>query len=172
MSSSEEAVPQPEQTDHPLLVIYVKVARMVDVSLYMLGLFCGVALIVGIRGSDKDRIVAAVLVVTLMLVFLAILYLARRATRVTLTAEYLLFRVPGWLIHTIAIPLLSIQRARMENGGRNYRDILVFTDDTEKDFFLQISAYRSRDIRNLLTTLKQRAPHIKFDADARRFLDG
>jgi hypothetical protein len=60
----------------------------------------------------------------------------------------------------------------MEIGGRYHRDILVFTDETEKDFFLQISAYRSRDIRNLLTTLKQRAPHIKFDADARRFLDG
>lgn len=172
MSSSEEAVPQPEQNGRPLLVIRVKAARMIDGALYMLGLLGGSALIVGTRGSDKDRIVAAILVVTLMLVFLAILYVARRATGVTLTAECLLFRVPGWLIRTIIIPLPSIQRAHMENGGRYSRDILVFTDDTEKDFFLQISAYHSRDIWALLTTLKQLAPQVEYDADVRRFLDG
>ena len=166
----QNPLPQPTRGPHLPLVLHVKAARMVDASLSMLGLFGGVALIVGIRGSDKDRIVAAVLVVTLMLVFLAFLYVARRATGVTLTAEYLQFRVPGWLIRTITIPLPTIQRAHLENGGRYYRDVLVFTDDTERDFFLQISAYHSRDLRALLTTIKQLAPQVEYDANVQRLL--
>ncbi|HKW23967.1 MAG TPA: hypothetical protein VJO13_21510 [Ktedonobacterales bacterium] len=177
MSISKKAVPQPDKNDPLLLVIRAQAVRMVIASLITLGIL-GAALIADILGSDRYKAAAAVLIVVLMLASLAIYYAAWQAIRVTLTAEYLQSRVPGYLIRTITIPLANIRSARVEKrvvlttkyGGRYYRDFLVITDTTEKGFLLQISAYHSRDLRALLTTLKQLAPQVEYDANVQRLL--
>ena len=176
MSSSKRAVSQPDKNAPPLLVIRAKAVRMVVASLITIGIL-GVALIADILGSDRYKAAAAVLIVVLMLVLLIIYYWARRVTCLTLTANYLMSR--GWLIRTITIPLGSIRRAHVEErfistgrGGGYYRDFLIISYDTKKAIYMQISAYHSRDILELLTSLKQYAPQIKFDANIRRFLDG
>jgi hypothetical protein len=152
---------------------------MVVGSLITFGIL-GVALITDLLGSDKYKTAAAVLIMTLMLVSLVIYYAARRAIRVTLTAEYLESRVPGYLVRTVTIPLRSIQSVHVEKaflrigrfGGGYYRDFLVFTSDEGKTISMRIIAYHSRDLWGLLRTLKQLKPHVKFDANIRRFLDG
>ncbi len=176
MSSSTRVVPQPDKGDPPLLIIRAKAVRMVIASLITLGIL-GVALIADIHGSDRYKGAAAVLIVVLMLVLLTIYYWARRVTCLTLTASYLMSR--GWLRRSITIPLRSIRRAHVEErfistgrGGGYYRDFLIISYDAKKAIYMQISAYHSRDIWELLTSLKQHAPQVKFDADIRRFLDG
>jgi hypothetical protein len=179
MNDAQSAPPPPVQGLHLPFVVRAKAVRLVATSLITLAIL-GVVLIADILGSDRYRTAAAVLIVTLMLVSLAFYYAAWRAVRVTLTAEHVQSRVPGYLIRTITIPLANIRHAHVEKrvvlstkyGGRTYRDFLVITDNTGiGGFALQISVYHSYDLRALLTALKQLAPHVKYDANIRRFLN-
>lgn len=179
MNDSKAVAPPPKQDIQLPLVIRAKGKRLVVVSLITLGIL-GVVLVADILGSDRYRTAWAVFIVSLMVVSLAFYCLAWRAIRVTLTTEYLQARFPGYLIRTITIPPTDVRRAHVEKrvvlttkfGGRTYRDFLVITDNTGKGgFALQISVYHSRDLWALLTALKQLAPHVKYDANIRRFLN-
>lgn len=187
MDDLKSVTPPPKQDIHLPLVIRAKVVRVIVASLITLAILVA-ALILDLHeapslpGEPHYREVTAVLIVVLMPVSVAIFYAARRVTKITLTEECLQTRIPGWLIRTLTIPLPDIRRADVEKreyawtiyGGSYYRDYLVITyrtNDTRKVVFMQVSAYHSREIRALLTTLKQLAPHVKYDANIRRFLN-
>lgn len=182
MGASRQVTPQPKRDDRPLLVIQVKLVRLVVTWLITIAVL-GIVVIIDLHsaptptGKPPYREAFATLFVVLMPVSFSLYFFARRATRITLTPEHLVFREPGWLIISTAIALASIRHMHVEKRlirtrhFEYYRDFLVFTYGTEKTAFLRIIAYHSRDLWKLLATLAQLAPHIKFDANIHRFLE-
>ncbi len=188
MDDSTSPAQRQVKQERPLLVVQAKLKRMVISSIIAVAVLGALVLILlsgppTAHGKPDYRASGTVAFLLLMPISVAFFFWARYALRTTLTATHLYVREPGWrLVRTTKIPLRTLRQFRMEKRyvstgrGGYYRDFLVIVYDARKptmsEFLVRPEVLPAHDIWMLLTLIKKHAPQVKFDADARRFLDG